>query len=190
MEETTSVLLPTIHVGHGKSRTRLKMPFVRHHDNILWSRSRLIPLCTFRLRRQYLCESPVKSYSTPTHSVLMLYVAQVRTPIATSVKRTTERSPSLTCFEFFVTLTTHWRQSIETSRKRITMGVIVFVTYVRKRIHKPLSSGNQDLGVALALYGVYPAILWLLIDKFHGIRGLETYISKQEAILANKSLFL
>jgi len=70
------------------------------------------------------------------------------------------------------------------------MGVILFLNHTRKRISKPLSSNNQDLGVAIALYAVYPAILWLLIDKFHGICGLETYQIKQEAISANNAVFL
>jgi len=70
------------------------------------------------------------------------------------------------------------------------MGVVVFVKHVRKRISNPLSSNNQDIGVAIALYVVYPAILWLLIDKFHGICGFETYAIKQEAIAANNAVFL
>uniref|UniRef100_A0A7S4A9P8 Uncharacterized protein n=1 Tax=Pseudo-nitzschia australis TaxID=44445 RepID=A0A7S4A9P8_9STRA len=70
------------------------------------------------------------------------------------------------------------------------MGVITLVEYIRKRIRKPLSSGNQDLGVALALYAVYPAILWLLIDKFHGICGTETYAVKHEAVAANNAVFV
>lgn len=70
------------------------------------------------------------------------------------------------------------------------MGVVVFVKHFWRRVRKPLSSNNQDLGVALALYVVYPAILWLLIDKFHGICGRETYTMKQEAIAANNSVFM
>jgi len=70
------------------------------------------------------------------------------------------------------------------------MGVLVFLNHARKRISKPLSSNNQDIGVAIALYAVYPAILWLLIDKFHGICGFETYQIKQEAIAANNAVFL
>lgn len=70
------------------------------------------------------------------------------------------------------------------------MGVVIFVKYIWKRISKPLSSNNQDIGVALALYAIYPAILWLLIDKFHGICGYETYQIKQEAIAANNAVFL
>jgi len=70
------------------------------------------------------------------------------------------------------------------------MGFILFLNHSRKRISKPLSSNNQDIGVAIALYAVYPAILWLLIDKFHGICGFETYQIKQEAIAANNAVFL
>eukprot|EP00531_Pseudo-nitzschia_arenysensis_P011533 CAMPEP_0116145098 /NCGR_PEP_ID=MMETSP0329-20121206/16391_1 /TAXON_ID=697910 /ORGANISM="Pseudo-nitzschia arenysensis, Strain B593" /LENGTH=217 /DNA_ID=CAMNT_0003640639 /DNA_START=90 /DNA_END=743 /DNA_ORIENTATION=- len=70
------------------------------------------------------------------------------------------------------------------------MGAIIFVKHFWRRIRKPLQSNNQDLGVALALYIVYPAILWLLIDKFHGICGFETYEIKQEAIAANNAVFL
>eukprot|EP00536_Pseudo-nitzschia_multiseries_P004695 jgi/Psemu1/285279/fgenesh1_pg.79_\ len=66
----------------------------------------------------------------------------------------------------------------------------MFVKYVVNRVQRALSSGNQDMGVALALYVVYPAILWLIIDKFHGVCGFETYAAKQEAIAANKSVFL
>lgn len=70
------------------------------------------------------------------------------------------------------------------------MGVVTFVKHIRERINKPISSNNQDVGVAIALYVVYPAILWLLIDKFHGICGFEAYQIKQEAIAANNSVFL
>ena len=70
------------------------------------------------------------------------------------------------------------------------MGLIIFAKHIRRRMSKPLQSNNQDLGVAIALYVVYPAILWLLIDKFHGICGLETYEIKQEAIAANNAVFL
>jgi len=73
------------------------------------------------------------------------------------------------------------------------MGVIVFTTYSWKRIRKPIcsnSNNQQDIGVAIALYVVYPAILWLLIEKFHGVCGPETYLQKKEAIAANNSVFL
>jgi len=70
------------------------------------------------------------------------------------------------------------------------MGVIIFVKHVWERIRQPLASDNQDMGVALALYFVYPAILWLLIDKFHGICGFESYVVKQEAIAANNAIFI
>lgn len=70
------------------------------------------------------------------------------------------------------------------------MGIIIFGKHAWRRISKPLSSNSQDMGVAIALYVVYPAILWLLIDKFHGICGFETYEIKQEAIAANNAVFL
>lgn len=70
------------------------------------------------------------------------------------------------------------------------MGIVVFGKHAWRRISKPLSSNSQDMGVAIALYVVYPAILWLLIDKFHGICGFETYEIKQEAIAANNAVFL
>jgi len=70
------------------------------------------------------------------------------------------------------------------------MGIVIFVKHFWKRLSKPLSSNNQDIGVAIALYAVYPAILWLLIDKFHGICGFEAYEIKQEAIAANNAVFL
>jgi hypothetical protein len=69
------------------------------------------------------------------------------------------------------------------------MGLVVFATYIWDRLRKP-SMSSQDIGVSLALYAVYPAILWLLIDKFHGICGKDTYLQKHEAIAANHAIFL
>jgi hypothetical protein len=69
------------------------------------------------------------------------------------------------------------------------MGVVVFVTYIWDRIRKP-DLNNQDVAVSVALYFIYPAILWLLIDKFHGICGPDTYIQKAEAVAANNAIFM
>ncbi len=69
------------------------------------------------------------------------------------------------------------------------MGFVIFATYIWERLQKP-SLNHQDIGVALALYVVYPAILWLLIDKFHGICGKDTYLQKHEAIAANNTIFV
>ena len=69
------------------------------------------------------------------------------------------------------------------------MGLSVFGSYVWDRVHKH-SLNQQDMTTALALYVVYPAILYLLIDKFHGICGAERYLQKAEAIAANNSVFM
>jgi hypothetical protein len=49
---------------------------------------------------------------------------------------------------------------------------------------------HQDAATALALYFVYPAILYLLIDKFHGLCGHEKYIEKAEAIAVNEAFYI
>lgn len=69
------------------------------------------------------------------------------------------------------------------------MGFGIFLRHVQDRLSQPLLN-SQDTGVALALYVVYPAILWLLIDKFHGICGAAAYAQKAEAVAANNTLFL
>jgi hypothetical protein len=69
------------------------------------------------------------------------------------------------------------------------MGLAVFCAHAGKRMKKSFLSG-QDIGVALALYFVYPAILYLLIDKFHGICGADTYVHKHQAVAANNAIFL
>ncbi|KAG7338866.1 hypothetical protein IV203_028830 [Nitzschia inconspicua] len=69
------------------------------------------------------------------------------------------------------------------------MGLGIFLRHVKDRLTQPLMN-SQDMGVALALYLVYPAILWLLIDKFHGICGAAAYARKAEAVAANDAVFL
>ena len=51
-------------------------------------------------------------------------------------------------------------------------------------------TNSNDLVLSLGLYVIYPAILYLLIDKFHGVCGPETYLKKAEAIDACNSIFL
>jgi hypothetical protein len=70
------------------------------------------------------------------------------------------------------------------------MGLGIFVRHVRERLTQPALLSSQDWVVALALYVVYPAILWLLIDKFHGICGPAIYARKADAVAANNSVFL
>lgn len=48
----------------------------------------------------------------------------------------------------------------------------------------------NDLILSLGLYVIYPAILFLLIDKFHGVCGAAFFLRKKEAIAANNSIFL
>lgn len=69
------------------------------------------------------------------------------------------------------------------------MGLLVFVRYFYDRIQR-CSLSHQDAATAFALYFVYPAILYLLIDKFHGLCGRERYLEKAEAIAANDTLYL
>jgi hypothetical protein len=69
------------------------------------------------------------------------------------------------------------------------MGLRIFVSYISDRLGRPYLNG-QDMGVALALYFVYPAILWLLIDKFHGVCGPAIYARKADAIAANHRIFM
>ena len=52
------------------------------------------------------------------------------------------------------------------------------------------TSDPNDVAVSLALYVVYPSILWLLLDKFHGVCGPAKWQEKIESIYACKSLFL
>jgi hypothetical protein len=70
------------------------------------------------------------------------------------------------------------------------MGFGIFVTHFQARMLRRGLNRQQDMGVALALYVVYPAILWLLLDKFHGICGPSVYLQKATAIAANKAIFL
>jgi hypothetical protein len=69
------------------------------------------------------------------------------------------------------------------------MGISKFGSYVWERMKKSFLN-SQDIGVAIALYFVYPAILYLLIDKFHGICGPDTYVQKHQAIAANNAIFV
>ena len=71
------------------------------------------------------------------------------------------------------------------------MGVIAFCKYSFLLVNAFIDISNtNDLVLALGLYVIYPAILYLLIDKFHGVCGPETYLKKVEAIDACNSVFL
>jgi hypothetical protein len=70
-------------------------------------------------------------------------------------------------------------------------GIIVFFKFVASLLQTYWSvSDSNDIAVSLGLYVVYPAVLWLLLDKFHGLCGKEAYLQKEEALAACKSLFL
>mmetsp|Transcript_48516 Transcript_48516/g.117356 ORF Transcript_48516/g.117356 Transcript_48516/m.117356 type:complete len:318 (-) Transcript_48516:96-1049(-) len=69
------------------------------------------------------------------------------------------------------------------------MGLVIFATYFWSRVRR-CSMTHQDAATALALYFVYPAILYLLIDKFHGLCGPQAYLEKAEAIAVNESFYM
>ncbi|CAJ1934421.1 unnamed protein product [Cylindrotheca closterium] len=64
----------------------------------------------------------------------------------------------------------------------------VFIRYLWS-LMKRRSMSREDFQVSLALYVLYPALLWLFLNVFHGLCGLETYDNKVEAIQACKSLY-
>jgi hypothetical protein len=71
------------------------------------------------------------------------------------------------------------------------MGVVAFCKYTFLLVNTYIDVTNSnDLVLSLGLYLIYPAILYLLIDKFHGVCGPETYLKKAEAIAACNSVFL
>lgn len=71
------------------------------------------------------------------------------------------------------------------------MGVVAFCKYSILLVNTFIDVTNSnDLVLSLGLYVIYPAILYLLIDKFHGVCGPETYLKKMEAIDACNSIFL
>ncbi len=71
------------------------------------------------------------------------------------------------------------------------MGVTAFCKYSFLLVNTFIDVTNSnDLVLSLGLYVIYPAILYLLIDKFHGVCGPETYLKKAEAIDACNSIFL
>jgi hypothetical protein len=71
------------------------------------------------------------------------------------------------------------------------MGVVTFCKYSIMMVNTFIDISNtNDLVLSLGLYVIYPAILYLLIDKFHGICGPETYLKKAEAIDACNTVFL
>jgi hypothetical protein len=86
--------------------------------------------------------------------------------------------------------TTNKKKSSIYSHQHTIMGFVKFVRHFRDRLLRRGVYRRQDIAVALALYGVYPAILWLLIDRFHGICGSSVYVQKATAVAANKSVFL
>lgn len=66
-----------------------------------------------------------------------------------------------------------------------------FFSYVVYLVNTFIDVTNaNDLILSLGLYVIYPAILFLLIDKFHGVCGAAFYLRKAEAIAANNSVFL
>lgn len=71
------------------------------------------------------------------------------------------------------------------------MGIIAFCKYNFLLVNAFIDiSNSNDLVLSLGLYVIYPAILYLLIDKFHGVCGPETYLKKIEAIDACNTIFL
>eukprot|EP00980_Cylindrotheca_fusiformis_P015389 scaffold4329_cov115-Cylindrotheca_fusiformis.AAC.6 len=48
---------------------------------------------------------------------------------------------------------------------------------------------REDLQVSLALYVLYPALLWLFLNVFHGVCGIEAYKQKKEGVEACKRLW-
>jgi hypothetical protein len=69
------------------------------------------------------------------------------------------------------------------------MGLIIFAKYFWGRVQR-CSMTHQDAATALALYFVYPAILYLLIDKFHGLCGPAKYLEKAKAIAVNETFYM
>ena len=70
-------------------------------------------------------------------------------------------------------------------------GVAVFFKYVAGLLQTYFrTSDSNDIALSLGLYLVYPAIMWLLLDKFHGLCGKEKYVRKMEAVAACQSLFV
>lgn len=71
------------------------------------------------------------------------------------------------------------------------MGVVNFGKYTLLLVNTYIDVTNaNDLVLSLGLYVIYPAILYLLIDKFHGVCGPQTYLKKAEAIAACNTVFL
>ena len=71
------------------------------------------------------------------------------------------------------------------------MGVVAFCKYSILLVNTFIDvTDSNDLVLSLGLYVIYPAILYLLIDKFHGVCGRDTYMKKSEAIAACNSIFL
>ena len=71
------------------------------------------------------------------------------------------------------------------------MGVVAFCKYSILLVNTFIDvTDSNDLVLSLGLYVIYPAILYLLIDKFHGVCGRDTYMKKAEAIDACNSIFL
>lgn len=71
------------------------------------------------------------------------------------------------------------------------MGISAFCKYSILLVNTFIDvTDSNDLVLSLGLYVIYPAILYLLIDKFHGVCGRDTYMKKAEAIDACNSIFL
>lgn len=70
-------------------------------------------------------------------------------------------------------------------------NVVSFFTYLFQLVNVFIDVTNSnDLVLSLGLYVIYPAILYLLIDKFHGVCGHDTYLRKVESISACNNIFL
>lgn len=118
------------------------------------------------------------SQATPRHQHL-----QLTTPQANAFQpQIFGREFSIITPEFILHLSNNQQQSA-------TMGFSTFFSHVRDRLRRPFLNG-QDMGVAFALYFVYPAILWLLIEKFHGVCGPSVYARKVDAIHACHRIFM
>jgi hypothetical protein len=67
--------------------------------------------------------------------------------------------------------------------------IITFVRYI-VYLTKRRSMSLQDLKISLALYFIYPALLWLFLNVFHGFCGMDTYTEKVEAIQACQHIYI
>lgn len=64
----------------------------------------------------------------------------------------------------------------------------VFFHYIWYLVRRP-SMSKDDLKVSLLLFLLYPALLWLFLNVFHGFCGMEVYAKKLEAVQACKGVY-